>query len=180
MPEIQIRPAISSDISALVALDHHYNSDHVWQMEFSHDRETSQVEIHFRQMRLPRSVRVEYPYSPEALMEDWTQRSGLLVALFEEQPVGYISLVLGLAPLTTWVSDLIIDRPFRRKGIGSALILAAQDWATHMECERLLLEVQPRNHPAIQMALKLGFEFCGYNDFHFPDRETGLFFGKSV
>ena len=59
MPEIEIRPAIASDISDLVALDHHYTSDHVWQMDFNHDWEAGQVVTTFRQVRLPRAVRVE-------------------------------------------------------------------------------------------------------------------------
>jgi hypothetical protein len=30
------------------------------------------------------------------------------------------------------------------------------------------------------MAQKLGFEFCGYNDRYFANRDIGLFFAKSL
>jgi len=79
MPEIHIRPAAVQDIPALTQLDHSYSSDHVWQLSVVHDREASQVNIQFRQVRLPRSVRVDYPTRPGADRE-LEQRSGLLVA----------------------------------------------------------------------------------------------------
>ena len=33
MPQIEIRPAKSEDIQALISLEHSYVSDYVWQME---------------------------------------------------------------------------------------------------------------------------------------------------
>lgn len=180
MPEIEVRPAIASDIPTLIALDHHYTSDHVWQMQFKQDRESGQINANFRQVRLPRSVRVEYPRSPRGLADDWTHRSGLLVALLENTPIGYASLMINMPTHTAWVTDLVINRRLRRQGIGSALTLAALEWALHMDCRRLVLEMQNKNHPAIMMAFKLGFEFCGYKDRYFPNYETGIFFDRTV
>ena len=180
MPEIEVRPAIASDIPALIALDHHYTSDHVWQMEFQHNREAGQVVVNFRQVRLPRAVSVGYPRSPSALADDWASRSGLLVAVLENAPVGYISLMITMATDTAWVTDLAVERRLRRQGIGSALLLAGREWAAHMNCQRLVLETQNKNYPAIQMVLKLGFEFCGYKDRYYPNHEVGIFFGRSV
>ncbi len=183
MPEIEIRPAISSDISYLIALDHGYTSEYVWQMEMRRGAQTSLVSepvrrVYFRQIRLPRSVRVDYPRPPRSLADDWSSRSGILVALLEGRPIGYASLMLNIAPLTAWVSDLVVDRPLRRQGIGRALLLASMEWAEHMESSNLVLEMQPKNYPAIQLALKLGFELCGYNDRYYADHEIGIFFGK--
>ena len=183
MPEIQIRPVIASDIPALVALDHHYLSDHIWQLNLQIGRidESSGEPVRaasFRQVRLPRNVRVEYPRPPKNLLEDWTFRSGLLAATFKGEPVGYISLMLDFSPLTTWATDLVVHRPLRRQGIGTALILAAMEWAINMDTRNIIIEMQPKNYPAICMALRLGFELCGYNDRYYPNQETGLFFGK--
>jgi GNAT superfamily N-acetyltransferase len=185
MPEIEIRPVIASDIPALVGLDHHYASDHVWQLELDigRDGETSGEPIRtvrFRQVRLPRTVRVEYPRSPKGLLEDWVYRSGILVALFGGEPVGYISLMLDFAPLTTWATDLVVHRPLRKQGIGTALVLAAMEWAENMDTFNLILEMQPKNYPALSLALKLGFELCGYNDRYYSHHEIGLFFGKVI
>ncbi len=115
MPEIEIRPAISADIPALIAIDHHFTSENVWQMEIQQDE--SQIAISFREVRLPRSVRVDYPRSPGELADTWTQRSGVLVALLEGEPIGYATLMLELAPLTTWMTDLVVTRRLRRQGI---------------------------------------------------------------
>jgi len=178
MPEIEIRPAIASDIPALMAIDPTYTSDFVWQMEIS--VEDSQVSVSFREIRLPRSVRVEYPRSVQALAEGWTERHGLLVALLQGEPVGYVSLMLNIAPHTAWVTDLAVVRRLRRQGIGSALLLAAQEWGENHACRRILLELQPKNHAAIHMAQKLGFDFCGYNDLYYTNHDIALFFARPL
>lgn len=178
MPEIEIRPAIAADIPELIAIDHTYSSEFVWQMEIQ--VEDKHTEITFREIRLPRSVRVEYPRPTHTLEGDWTRRSGLLVAVFESQVVGYISLMLDIAPITTWVTDLAVVRRVRRQGIGSALVLAAQEWGEQHNSRRLVLEMQPKNYSAIQMAQKLGFAFCGYNDRYYANHDIGLFFAKSL
>jgi ribosomal protein S18 acetylase RimI-like enzyme len=178
MPEIEIRPAIASDIPALAALDHSYSSENVWQMEIQ--AEEKQVSIHFREIRLPRSVRVDYPRRTNNLVDEWTHRSGVLVATLEAELVGYISLQLEIAPMTAWVTDLAVVRRFRRQGIGSALVLAAQEWGEQHGMRHLVLEMQPKNHPAIKLAQKLGFELCGYNDRYYANHDIGLFFAKSL
>jgi GNAT superfamily N-acetyltransferase len=184
MPKIEIRPAIESDIPNLTALDHNYSSDYVWQMEIRRSEsglgETSQIQVGFREIHLPRSVRVEYPRSYQKLAEDWRQRDGLLVALHENEPVGYASMMLGVAPLTAWITDLVVKRRLRRQGIGSALLLSAQAWGLQHGCRNLALEMQSKNYPAIQLAEKLGFDFCGYNDRYFANHDIALFFAVSL
>ena len=66
----------------------------------------------------------------------------------------------------------------QRKGIGSALVIAGQEWAKHNKSRRLILEIQPKNFPAIQLARKLGFELCGYNDHYFSNHDIAIFFSK--
>ncbi len=178
MPEIQIRNANAADIPLLVEIDHNYVSDHVWQMEIQAQDE--QVNILFRQIHLPRSVRVEYPRSPSTLTDDWKRRSGLLVAVLNAEVVGYISLAQDIAPATTWVTDLVVVRRMRRQGIGSALVLAAQQWAKQRGSYRLILEMQPKNYPAICLAKKLGFDLCGYNDRYYANHDIALFFAGPV
>lgn len=178
MPEIKIRPAISSDIHTLIKIDHSYTSSYVWQMEIQ--QSDDQVNAKFRKVHLPRSVRVKYPRLYQKMPDNWTHRSGLLVAVLNEEPVGYVSMELNITPLTTWVTDLAVKRRLRRQGIGSALILAAGEWGSHHDCRNLVLEMQPKNYPTIQLATKLGFNFCGYNDRYYANRDIGIFFTKSL
>jgi len=178
MPEIEIRPAVSQDIPVLISLDHDYVSDHVWQMDISQDEKD--VRVNFRQIQLPRSVRVDYPRPPQDLMTDWQSRSALLVGVLQGEVISYISLMQGTVPLTTWVTDLVVMRRLRRQGIASALVLAAQQWAKQKGSLRMILEMQPKNYPAICLAQKLGFDLCGYNDRYYINHDIALFFAKAV
>ena len=87
MPEIEIRPAKSDDIPTLMALEHNYASDYVWQMEIQRDEH--KVGIIFREAKLPRSVQVMYPRNPKSLADEWTQRDGILIAATGGEIVGY-------------------------------------------------------------------------------------------
>jgi ribosomal protein S18 acetylase RimI-like enzyme len=176
MPEIQIRPAKSDDIPTLMSLEHNYASDYVWQMDIQRDE--NQTSVIFRQAKLPRSVQVMYPRNPKNLADEWTQRDGILVATSEGEIVGYSCLMQNMAPRTTWITDLVIARRLRHRGIGTALILASQDWALQKNSRRAILEMQPKNYPAICMAQKIGFELCGYNDHYYANNDIALFFSK--
>ncbi|MGD2156041.1 MAG: GNAT family N-acetyltransferase [Anaerolineales bacterium] len=176
MPEIEIRPAIATDIPHLMALEHDYTSNYVWQMELHEENE--QISVLFRETRLPRSVQVVYPRNPQKLADEWTNRSVMLVAVLDDETIGYIGLIQNMTPLTTWVIDLVVGRKLRRQGIASALLLAAQEWASDHQSRRLIIEIQPKNHAAIRLAQKLGFDFCGYNDHFFANHDIALFFDK--
>ena len=178
MPEIEIRAATAEDIPELSAIDHNYTTEFVQQMEIQVDEK--RVGVTFREVRLPRSVRVDYPRQLSSQLEDWASCSGVLVALLDGELVGYASLRLDLVPRTTWVTDLAVRRRARRQGIGSSLILAAQEWGSEHDSRYLTLEMQPKNYPAIQMAHKLGFDFCGYNDRYYTNRDIALFYTKSL
>ena len=176
MPEIQIRHATSDDIHPLADIDHSYASDYVWQMEIQRDEH--QIGVVFREAKLPRSVQVMYPRNPQSLVENWNQKDGVLVATMDTEVVAYACLMQNLAPQTTWITDLAVQRRVRRQGIGTALILASQEWAQRKKSRRIILEMQPKNFPAISLAQKLGFELCGYNDHHYLNNDIALFFSK--
>ncbi len=178
MTEINIRPAYSTDVPKMVSVDHNYATGHVWQMTL--DLTDIQTQVSFREVRLPREVHVNYPRITRRLVDDWTKRDLLLLAEEDEIVRGYISVRLGHAPASAWVDDLAVDRIFRRNGIGSALVLAAQDWCGKKGIHRITLEMQPKNYPAIQFAYKLGFEFSGYNDQYYRDQEIAIFFSSYI
>jgi ribosomal protein S18 acetylase RimI-like enzyme len=179
MPEIEIRPAGVNDLSYLVQIEHSYQSLYAWQM----DRmiEEGQIVINFRQTRLPRPVRVEYAGShPLVNQENWSRYQAVLVATMGKIPVGYIGLSDQFIPKTLWVTDCVVRDDQRRQGIGTALILAAQEWGSEHGFRKTILEMQSKNHPAIQLARKLGYEFCGYNDHYFTNQDIALFFSRAL
>ncbi len=179
MPEIEIRPAIPEDLPYLVKIEHGYQSLYVWQM----DRiiEEGQIVVNFRQTRLPRPMRVDYSGSnPLMNAENWSRYQAVFVATIAKDPVGYIGLSDQFAAKTLWITDCAVREDLRRKGIGAGLILAAQEWAVGHGFRKAILEMQSKNHPAIQLARKLGYEFCGYNDHYFANQDIALFFSRSL
>lgn len=178
MPSIEIRHAIASDIPFLMALDHAYTTEFVWQMDVQMG--TEHIHTHFRRTRLPRSVRQEYPHDPAHLADDWTKKSGLLVAVLDGNPVGYVGMMLDVVPDSTLINDLVVMRRMRRQGVGTALALAGQDWAIHHQSRQVTLVMQSKNYPALRLAQKLGYEFCGFSDRYYPNQDIALFLSKSI
>ena len=176
MSEIQIRPTVATDLARLMGIDHSVKSESVWQLEVR--RETGQVSAAFREVRLPRSIEVSYPHNHFSLADDWIKRSMMFTALVASEPAGYISLLERGTSSTVWVFDLVTAPVQRRRGVASALLAAGQAWAESRTHRRLILEVQSKNIPAIRLAQKSGFEFCGYNDHYYLNRDVALFFAK--
>ncbi len=178
MPDIEIRRAVATDISALVAIDHTCQTEYVWQMDV--DREEGQLGAIFREIRLPRSVTVPYPRAVTTLPDTWNKRSSMLAAFNAGQAIGYIRMSDMMVPHTAWLTDLVVAPRFRRQGVGMALILAAQSWAVDRKDNRALLEMPSKNTPMVGLARKLGYEFCGYNDLYYETQDIALFFGRSI
>jgi len=171
---MEIRHAVSTDIAALMAMDHSYQTDHVWQMALSPS--AIETTIAFREARLPRLMRVDYPRDPGRLADEWTNSSEILIATSEQTTLGYLIIESGTAPETGWVTDLVTDAPHRREGVASRLIASARQWCREQDLSRLTLEMQCKNYPSIRLARKLGFVLSGYHDRSFPDEEIALFF----
>jgi ribosomal protein S18 acetylase RimI-like enzyme len=178
MPEVQIRPAGTTDLTALMAIDHSCQTDYVWQMDIQH--EEGQFGAIFREIRLPRTVSVLYPRQVSGLSESWNRRAGILVAALGKQVVGYVRINDLILPHTAWLTDLVVSPRFRRQGIACTLVLAVQSWALDRKDRRVLLEMPSKNNPAIRLAQKLGYEFCGYNDQYYETQDIALFFGRFI
>ncbi len=178
MPEVQIRTAVASDLSTLMAIDHSSQTDYVWQMDVQHGE--GQIGAIFREIRLPRSVSIAYPRQVATLSESWNRRTGVLVAVLGKQPVGYVRTNDAILPHTAWMLDVVVSPRFRRQGIASTLVLAAQAWGVDRKNQRALLEMPSKNNPAVRFAQKLGYEFCGYNDQYYETQDIALFFGRFI
>ncbi|HMV27846.1 MAG TPA: GNAT family N-acetyltransferase [Anaerolineales bacterium] len=176
MSELQIRPTVATDLTRLMGIDHSMTSEAVWQLEVR--RSTGQVAVTFREVRLPREIQVPYPHNHFALADDWVKRSMMYTAIKDTEPVGYVSLLERGTASTVWVLDLAIDAKQRRRGVAAALLASAQAWAESRSHRRLILEVQSKNVPAIRLAQKSGFEFCGYNDQYYLNKDVALYFAK--
>jgi ribosomal protein S18 acetylase RimI-like enzyme len=172
----EIRPAIATDISHLMAIDHSCMSDYVWQLELR--REVGQVTANFREVRLPRSISVAYPRNPSSLADEWTHRGAVMVAVHEKTPIGYICVTEERTSAIARVTDIVIAPDHRRKSAASTLLTAVQAWASRKSLRKLILEMQSKNQACIHLAQKFGYEFCGYNDQYYSTQDVALFFGR--
>jgi RimJ/RimL family protein N-acetyltransferase len=97
----------------------------------------------------------------------------LLVAEDEGALVGRLSIARDPHPSSAHVADLglMVLAPFRRRGIGAALLAAAEEWARAAAVTKLELHVFPHNEPAIALYEKHGYEREGHRRAHYrrPD-----------
>ena len=157
-----------------------YTTDYVWQMQTRENDRT--VAVRFDTIRLPRPMRVEYPRSPDELVDHWQQDDGcfLVVRNIQDEVIGFLDAQPHPWQKLLWISNLVIDQPYRQQGFGSRLIKVASRWALKRDLARLMVEVQTKNHPAISFAQKHGFQFCGYNERYYPNGDIALFFSLSL
>lgn len=178
MTQIQVRPATPADVPPLTDMDHGYSTDYVWQMD--QREENGQIQIAFRPVRLPRSMRVNFVRDAARLTQAWERRVCFLVAEADGHLQGYLNLTLAPVPECAWITDYGVERRYRRTGVGSVLLAAAGHWARTNHLRRLILETQSKNYPAICFAQKHGLTFCGYNDRYYPNQDVALFFGMNL
>lgn len=176
MPKIEILPASLSDMDILTGIESAFQSEYVWQMDRTFDE--GQTVITFREVRLPRILRGEPPHRLTLIPQEAGTESAILVARMLGELVGYIRILEDQIPGVGWITDLVVHPEIRRHGIGTALVLAGQDWASGKGLKRLIGDVQSKNHAAIHLMFKLGYEFCGYNDYYYANKDIALFFTR--
>ena len=178
MAKLQIRYAKQADLEKMINFDHYSDGSYAYKMEVSQDKQSQTSTI--QRVKLPRTVSVTYPKDEEALLKSWAKSETIYVGCLIDEPVAYISLESNSHPKTARICDLVVEKNLRRKGIATSMLAACEAWARERKLNRLLIELQVRNDPAISLVKKLGFELCGYMDRFFPNGDTALFFEKRL
>ncbi len=176
MTQWMVRPAVSSDVHPLMAMDHGGQTTHVWQMNWEVSADGLQVKAVFRRVRLPREVWLAYPREVQRLADIWNRWATTLVAADGERLAGYVRI----EPRNdlAWVTDWVVNTPWRGQGVGRRLLQAAEDWARQQGLRQITLEMISKNDPAVRLAQRAGYEFCGYNDQYYASQDVALFYGK--
>lgn len=175
-----IRDAVTADVEACLALDHHYKTDYVWQMTLSSEADNWQVL--FRKERLPRSNKILYPADESRLRLALTPEVCYLVAVGKDEPtmLGYLTMSLQMMHQIALIQDIVVSHQFRRCGVGLRLLTIARRWALEHSAQQLLVETQTKNYPAIEFLQSQGLSFCGFNDQYFRNHDIAVFFGQSL
>ncbi len=71
------------------------------------------------------------------------------------------------------VTQLLVLKEYRKKGLGKALLDFAKKIAYERDYRMLLLETQNTNVPAIDFYISQGFSFCGSNVYFYSNDDIG-------
>jgi RimJ/RimL family protein N-acetyltransferase len=79
--------------------------------------------------------------------------------LFVAEDDGRLAGVLGIEVESYGVADfgMMVDADMRGRGVGSALLAAAMEWARSAGAHKIALQVWPHNEAAIALYRKFGF-----------------------
>lgn len=88
----------------------------------------------------------------------------IYLAYREARPIGQIVI------LESWnhygyIQNLIVDTPFRRSGVGRALLEKAMEWGKQNRLPGLMLETQDINVAACRLYERMGFQLGGFDAF---------------
>jgi RimJ/RimL family protein N-acetyltransferase len=99
--------------------------------------------------------------------------AAVLVAEDGGELVGRLSISRDPHPASAHVADLgvAVAATHRRRGIGTALLAAAEEWARAAGVEKLELHVFPHNAPALALYDRLGYEREGVRRRHYRRRD---------
>ncbi|HEY7196866.1 MAG TPA: GNAT family N-acetyltransferase [Gaiellaceae bacterium] len=95
--------------------------------------------------------------------------AAVLVAEEEGALVGRLSISRDPHPASRHVADvgLLVAKDYRRRGIGRALMLAAEEWGRDIGLGKIELHVFPHNEAAIALYDSLGYEREGLRRRHY-------------
>jgi RimJ/RimL family protein N-acetyltransferase len=152
-PEFAVRPAVESDLDALVDLLEAVAAEGRWiGAEAPVDRELAR-----ERMRVGLS-------GEERVQRFVAEAAGAVVGQVKIDLAPY-----GVADLSMWVAE-----GWRRRGVGTALVQAAVDWARRAGAHKVALQAWPHNQPALALYRKFGFEQEGLLRRHYPRRNGEL------
>jgi len=147
-----IRAYDAGDADAVSRLDTSYTSDQVYAVHRSGDV----VALAPTSITVPHSKRAAIDVAAGAPAHG-------CVAVLDERVRGVLGWDFDAAARRMTIAAFQVDRPYRRRGAGRALIDAAVAWAQYAGALTLWLETSSVNHAGIAAYRRLGFEICGFD-----------------
>ncbi len=141
VPTIVVHPASPSDAASILAIHRRVLEEGDWFIT-EVDELRDSVEAKVAQIRDARR-----------------ERGGLLVARLSDVVVGWLAVSRGFRRRNRHVGrlEMMVDAPFRGRGVGDALLGAAVEWARREGLGKLSLTVFAHNARAIALYERHGF-----------------------
>jgi len=196
-PHIDVRAVHLGDATELHKLDDSFETDRIYTLrvvgrlaqEDTCSTVPGQPALAFELLETPVDPPLYRSYRTfESTVADVEARlssvEGGYIALAHGQVAGVVLLNVKEERSIVRIEDIVVDRRFRRYGIGSLLLNCASDWARKRNCWAILLEIQNVNFPAIQFYLRNGLEVWSINQHFYPpgpvEHEVAIFMGKKL
>ena len=111
--------------------------------------------------RYVRSEQVAHPLRVyrARFRRSWTDNDAQIVAVIGDRVIGHLYIQREHHPVTRHIATLgiAVAAEFRGRGVGSALLLEAFEWARGVGVEKIVLSVYPHNVSAIAVYRRFGF-----------------------
>ncbi|MCL4505482.1 MAG: GNAT family N-acetyltransferase [Chloroflexi bacterium] len=177
---MNIRHAELADLDVIVALDHSYMTDHVWQMSGRDGNEETSTT--FRLTRLPRQMQVPYQHDQTTLRRILHRCDTVWVMEGKNNRdlLGYLGMMTLPWQNSGYLACMTVIPGARRQGIATQLINAARAQAKTDGLHSLTADLPTKNYPATRFCQTRGFHFSGYSDNYYQARDIALFFAYKI
>ncbi len=173
-----VRIARDDDWEACLGIDLSYETDSAWQMD--NRQGGGEWRVSFREIRLPRTLRIQPPPPDDSSLKTWQRRDAFWVAIEHRKVSGYLGLDIDPARHQAQITDLVVAPEERRRGMATALLERATEWCLRQHVNQIVLISSLKAYPAIAFALKHRFLFCGFQDAYWPGQEVAVFFRQRI
>ncbi len=174
---MRIRTLAPADVERLTQINSSFTSDSVLAVEKTGEG----LEAGWRLVERPLDVPFEkgraYDFSEEDLarsrrLQETGSREALqLVAEDRGRLVGLLEIEREHWNNSGWVWNLIVDRDYRRRGLGRKFVRRAVEWGRKLGLRALILETQNNNVNACRFYQSVGFRLCGINDHYYTNND---------
>ena len=173
MSSIVAREATEAEFAGLAHLDLTYPTTRVLSLERTGVPPEIAFSFHWRATE--RSEVVYNEYSEERLRGVLDRVDLFLTAVVDERLCGLLMIMLPSYTDAGEITDLAVDRPFRRRGVAGALLDSAIEWAKARSLRALWVEPRADNEDAIEFYIGRAFRLSGFNDrlYSNADHEDG-------
>lgn len=124
--------------------------------------------------------KIKKTYSPYLIGKN---KEGQMTFILEDQDtlIGYMEMAYDQHRSLLQILNIYVIENQRRVGRGNTLLKASKGYARFNKARGILMEIPNDNYPAIQLALKAGFQFTGIDEVRYrkdghTSQEVGLRF----